>query len=338
MKEKDLLLKLSKGVRLNRDEVKFLVNLATTTNITSTYAGEFSGEYVGASLFSATTIENGGVTVRPNIKYKEVVGRVSTTDIVHDLSCDFTPTGTITKDERILEPKELEVNLNLCKKDFIRDWEAELMGFSAWDSMPPNFQAFLIARIGGVVADKTEVDIWGGVGANDGEFDGFTTLFAADANVIDVTSTAITSANVVAEMQKVVDAIPNRVYKAINDDLNLYVSPDIWRAYTAALGGFGANGLGANGYMGQGPANEGVPLRFNGVAVFMADGMPAGQMVAARVSNLWFGTGLLNDMTEVKIKDMTDVDLSHNFRFAMAYTAGVQYGFGEEIVYYWPNV
>lgn len=314
------------------------VELATTTSITSTYAGEFAGEYIGTTLFSADTIENGGVTVKPNIKFKENVAKVTTADLVQDLTCDFTPTGTITKTERILTPKELEVNVDFCKKDFISDWEAMQMGISAWDSMPPSFEEFILSRVAAEVADKTEIDIWQGDDANAGEFTGFTTRFAADADIIDVTSTAITSANVIAEIEKVKAAIPNRVKKKKGEDLNIYLATDVWDAYVSALGGFAANGLGANGYMGQGPANEGIPLRFNGIAVFEACGLPDGQMVAARVSNLFFGTGLLSDMTEVRIKDMTDIDLSNNFRVAMQYTAGTQYGFGSEIVYYWPNV
>ena len=35
--------------------------MATTTNITSTYAGEFAGKYISAALLSADTIENGEI-------------------------------------------------------------------------------------------------------------------------------------------------------------------------------------------------------------------------------------------------------------------------------------
>ena len=45
------------------------VQLGTTTNITTTYAGEFAGEYIAAALLSASTINDGGVTVKPNIAF-----------------------------------------------------------------------------------------------------------------------------------------------------------------------------------------------------------------------------------------------------------------------------
>ena len=47
--------------------------MATTTSITTTYAGEFKQQIISAALLSGNTIANGGVTVKPNIKYKEIV-------------------------------------------------------------------------------------------------------------------------------------------------------------------------------------------------------------------------------------------------------------------------
>ena len=35
--------------------------MATTTSITSTYAGEFAGKYISAALLSANTIDKGGI-------------------------------------------------------------------------------------------------------------------------------------------------------------------------------------------------------------------------------------------------------------------------------------
>ena len=47
--------------------------MATTTSITTTYAGEFAGDYISAALLSGVTIDNGGITVKPNVKFKEVI-------------------------------------------------------------------------------------------------------------------------------------------------------------------------------------------------------------------------------------------------------------------------
>jgi hypothetical protein len=303
------------------------------TSITTTYAGEFAGKYISAALLSADTIEGGGITVKPNVKYKEVMKTLSTNALVKDAACDFADQSTVTLAERVLQPEEFQVNLELCKKDFHNDWEAVQMGYSAFDSLPPSFADFLIGHIAAKVAQKTEENIWQGVTANAGEFNGFTTLLAADATVLDVVGTTVTAANVITELGKVVDAIPTSVYG--KEDLYIYVSQSIARAYVRALGGFGASGLGANGVNNAGTTwFNGGDLAFDGVKLFVCSGMPDNDMVAAQKSNLFFGTGLLSDHNEVKLIDMADLDGSQNVRVVMRFTAGVQHGIGADIVYY----
>ena len=309
--------------------------MATTTSITTTYAGEFAGKYIAAALLSASTIENGGIEVKPNIKYKEVIKKVATNDLLKNATCDFDATSTITLTERILQPEEFQVNLQLCKKDFRSDWEAIQMGISAFDQLPPSFADFLIAHVAAKVAQATEISIWRGANATAGQFDGLVTLMTADADVIDVVGTSVTAANVIAEMGKVVDAIPSELYG--KEDLYLYVSQNVARAYVRALGGFGASGLGANGTNAQGTQwwNNG-SLSFDGVKIFVANGLADNYMVAAEKSNLYFGTGLLSDHNEVKVIDMADLDGSQNVRVVMRLTSGVQYGIGADCVLYTP--
>jgi|TARA_R100000482_G_scaffold34623_1_gene11352 hypothetical protein len=303
------------------------------TSITTTYAGEFAGKYISAALLSADTIEGGGITVKPNVKYKEVMKTLSTNALVKDAACDFSDQSTVTLAERVLTPEEFQVNLELCKKDFHNDWEAIQMGYSAFDSLPPSFADFLIGHIAAKVAQKNEENIWQGATANAGEFDGFTVLLAADGDVIDVTGTTVTASNVIDELGKVVDAIPTSVYG--KEDLYIYVSQNIARAYVRALGGFGSSGLGANGVNNAGTTwYNGGDLAFDGVKLFVCSGMPDNDMVAAQKSNLFFGTGLLADHNEVKLIDMADLDGSQNVRVVMRFTAAVQHGIGADIVYY----
>ena len=309
--------------------------MATTTSITSTYAGEFAGKYIAAALLSGSTIENGGIEVKPNVKYKQVIKKVATdANIIKDATCDFTATGTVTLTERILQPEEFQVNLQFCKQDFQSDWEAVQMGYSAYDNMPPKFSDFIIGHVAGLVAEKTEQNIWEGVNANAGEHDGLVTLALADSDVIDVAShAAVTASNVIDKLGSIVDVIPSAIYG--KEDLYLYVSSNIARAYVRALGGFGSSGLGANGVNNMGTQwwNNGA-LTFDGVKIFVAQGMADDTAMAAQKSNLYFGTGLLSDHNEVKLLDMSDLDGSANVRCIMRYTSGVQYGIGSDIVLY----
>jgi len=310
--------------------------MATTTSITSTYAGEFAGEYISKALLSASTIENGGITVKPNVKFKEVIKKVDTNAIVKDATCDFDPTSTVTLTERILQPEFQQVNLQLCKSDFVSDWEAIQMGYSAHQSLPPKFSDFLIAHVAAKVADRTERSIWAGDTSTNGQFDGITTQIATDASLPaaqEVAGTTVDSSNVIAQLGSIVDAIPSTLYGS--DDLNIYVSQNIARAYVRALGGFGASGLGAAGTNAMGTQwwNNG-SLSFDGVKLFVANGLADNTAVAAEKSNLFFGTGLLADHNEVKVLDMADLDGSQNVRVIMRFTAGVQYGNVEDIVTY----
>ena len=308
--------------------------MATTTSITTTYAGEKAAGYISAALLSANTIENGGITVKPNVKFKQVIKRLSTTDLIADGSCDFAATDTVTLDEKILQPEEFQVNLNLCKSDFRDDWDAISMGYSAFDNLPPSFQEFLIAEIIAKIADKNEKNIWMGATATAGEFDGLVALATADGTVNDVAGTTVTAANVIAEMGKVVDAMPSALYG--KSDVKLYVAQNVYKAYVRALGGFGADGVGAAGYEAKGNNQAINSLLFDGVEVFLANGLDSNYMYLAESSNIFFGTGLLSDHNEVKVLDMADIDGSQNVRFVMRFTAGVQHGFGSDIVLYTP--
>ena len=98
--------------------------MATTTSITTTYAGQFANEYIAAALLSGKTLNDGAISIKPNIKYKEVIKKVATADIIKNATCDFTDTGTVTLTERIIQPEEFQVNVELCKKDFRSDWDA----------------------------------------------------------------------------------------------------------------------------------------------------------------------------------------------------------------------
>lgn len=311
--------------------------MATTTNITTTYAGEKAAGYVAAALLSANTIENGGITVKPNVKFKEVLKRVSTDDLLADGSCDFSATSTLTLDEKILEPETFQVNLQLCKADFRSDWDAIEMGYSAFDELPASFADFLIGHVAAKVAGKMEQNIWSGVDANAGEFDGFETLLAADAELpagqqIAAIAGGVDAGNVIAELGKVVDAIPTRLYG--EEGLTLYVSSNVYRAYVRSLGGFGANGLGAAGVNAQGNNQSFGDLMFDGIPLFMCNGMSDDTAICTTKDNLYFGTGLASDSQEVKVLDMSDLDGSQNVRVIMRMTAGVQYAFAGDVVTY----
>jgi len=311
----------------------------TLPSITSTYAGEAASGYIAAALLSANTLDKKLITIMPNVKYKSVIQKLDVSGIVQDASCDFVTSGSVSISEQVLTPKELQVNLLLCKQEFVASWEALSLGFSAFDEIPKSFNDFLISYVGGKVAEATETAIWQGTTAN-GSFTGFQTALSASiaaggAGAVlpalsgsTVISGSITATNVLDKLNSVVNTIPDTVYG--KPDVLLYVSTNVAKAYQQALAG---GAIGANGWNNTMNVGE-KPFNFNGIEIVWCPGMSSSKIVACQKSNLFFGTGLLSDYNEVKVIDMANIDGSQNYRIVMRYTAGTQFGIGQDIVYY----
>lgn len=300
--------------------------MATTNSITTTYAGEAASGFVSAALLSSPTIFDGGVTVYPNVKYKQVLQKLDTNQLLSDGTCDFTASSTLTQTERILTPKTLQVNVQLCKDDYRDTWEAISMGYSAHDSLPPSFASYLVGYVAAKVAAENEVNIWQGVAANDGEFAGFETLLTSNASQPtgqEVAGTTLTKANIVAQVESVVDAIPSTVWG--KEDLYLYMGTAALKFYIQAQA--------ALGYLDKYHVDQ-TAYNFQGIPIMHCPGMSANKMVAARKSDLAFGTGLLSDHNEVKVLDMADLDGSQNVRIVARLTAGAQFVNGADITTY----
>jgi len=267
--------------------------------------------------------------------------KLDVSGIVHDASCDFATSGSVAVSERILEPKELQVNLELCKQNFVQSWEALSLGFSAFDNIPQSFTDYLISYVGGKVAEATEQSIWQGNASTNGEFGGLEAAFSA--SVASGTSTdvlpalasgsgavisgSVDASNVIDVLNDVYLTIPDTVFG--KEDLLIYASTNVAKAYQTALAG--QTNVGSfNNQLNVGEK----PYNFNGIEIVHAPGLSSNKIVAAQKSNLFFGTGLLSDYNEVKVLDMADLDGSQNFRVIMRYTAGTQFAIGQDIVYY----
>jgi len=296
--------------------------MSTTTSITTSYAGEKAAGFISASLLSAPTIDKGGITVKPNVKYKQVMQKLAVGDIIADASCDFTATSTVTLTERYLQPKDFQVNMELCKKDFESDWLSIEQGFSSFDELPKSFANYLIGHVAGKVAMKIENNIWNGTDSSgSGEFDGLVDLMTADSDVVKISGVATDATNIIATLGAVIDSIPETIYG--NEGLAIYISQADSRSYVRAQAALGYKDL---YHVGQ------TEMDFEGVKLFVANGLSAGVIVAGEKENLAFGCGLQNDQNLVKLIDLADIDGSQNVRLVMRYSAAVNYSIGSELV------
>lgn len=288
-------------------------------SISTNYTGEFAGEYIGSAILSANTIANNGITVMPNVKFKSTLKNVSTTSLVQDATCDFNDVGSVSLSDKVIQVYEKQINKQLCKTPFESDWEAVLMGYSAFDEIPAKFSDFFIARILKQLALDTESYIWNLA-------DGLPYLLADDGAHI-MTYSAVNASNVIEKLGEAVDNIDPAYYG--REDLNLYVSQNVAKAYVRALGGFSVLATSNSGVDTKGTTwYNGGGLTFDGVKIFVANGLGTNGIVASTVENLYFGTGLLDDANLVKTIDMADIDGSKNVRFISRFTRGLQVGFG----------
>jgi hypothetical protein len=299
--------------------------MATTTSLTTTYAGREAAGYIRAAFLSNESLA--AVTIRENIEYKQVIRKLVDNVTFEAPTCDFTPLGTVTLTERILTLEKFQVHRQLCKQDFLADWEnsSEQNG-----SLHASLADAIIANVMAGVAARNEVLIWQGVNATAGQYDGFETLFLADAAVLDVAAPeAIVVGNVIEEIGKLVATLPTRVKRATEKPI-IAVSSNVAEAYRSAI-----LGLGGGFYLYQG---ESVVMNWQGqYDVIECPGMSDDTMAFYQKSNLIFGTNLLDQWNNVALLDMYASDLSDNVRFACSFFAGVQYGFGNEIAFYQYN-
>ena len=298
--------------------------MAFTT--TSNFAGKAAGFYISAALKQANSLDY--LTSMENIKFKSNIQKMAGSGVVADATCDFTGAGTLALTEKVLEPKNLQINLDLCKSTLLDSWEALQMRAGAGAPPPASFNDYVISYMGEIIAEATEDSIWTGT-AVAGKFNGFNgavtglLLPGVDATVVqDAATGAYTAANIIANLQAAVAAIPTAVLG--KEDLHIYMNQKTYRYYISAVSTLGyVNAYNMNG--------DYVPV-FEGYKIAPCNGMIDNQVVIAEKSNMFFGTDLLSDATRITLMDMAALDGSDNMRLVARYSAGVQTGVGADIV------
>ena len=302
------------------------VKLSTTVSNTNTYAGTFSGNYISGVFLNANSIAENIVTFKPNIAGKQVVRKGVVAGTLAASTCGWNPTGSVTLTERVIDPVKMEIKMDLCTNDFLKDWETINMGYGNSQIVAKNITDFVAAQMGAQISQDIENAIWSS-GSTLG-VSGFTAEFLADTDVVKLTGTTITKANVIDELEKV--AILGLNIKNTDKHV-LIVSRNVFQAYLLALGGYASN-VGANGYKGEGTNQMFSNLVYANYKIMVANGLGSNKIVLADPANLWVGSGLLSDFTDVKIVDMSAV-AEDTIRFKASFTFDVQYGIGSEIIY-----
>ena len=301
--------------------------MAFTT--TSNFSGKAAGFYISAALKEAKSLDF--LNVIENIKFKSNIQRMAGSGVVADATCDFTGAGTLALTEKVLEPKNLQINLDLCKSTLLDSWEALQMRAGAGAPPPASFDDYVISYMGEIIAQATEESIWEGT-AVAGKFNGFLgaatgyLLPGVDATVVQSTASgAYVAGNIIANLQTLTADMAANISAVLRkEDLHIYMSPKTYALYISAVSTLGyVNAYNMNG--------DYEPV-FEGYKIAVCPGMVDDQLVAAQKSNLHYGTDLLSDATRITLMDMAQLDGSDNMRLVARYSGGVQTGVGADIV------
>lgn len=287
--------------------------MATTETISSNYAGEAASRFFSNVLKSPTSINNGAVSLLTGVRFKQNLPTLNLSGIIADATCDFTPVGTVTRNERVLTVEGAEVNLELCKSKYRPTFDNMMASY--WSGLDTNFASALVALVGANVAEQRENTIWSGANATAGEFDGFEVIFTNEPLQpagYEIAGTTITAANVVAQLETIIDAADSALYS--KEDFQILVPTSVVKFYRqaqAALGAFDAY------------HEREAQLTFQGIPLIECSGMSDNVMFATYRDNLWYGIGEAQDATRVDVIDQQPLDGSDNVNVVMKWADGV---------------
>ena len=283
------------------------------TITSSSYAGEHAGLYISAALKQAKSLEY--LTVRENVNYKEVVNKVAGANLVKDGTCDFNEqSAALTLTESVLEVEQFQVNIDVCKKTMLSDW-----AYAQQD----DFVAYAASYLADSIADSVENSIWQGATSTSGQFDKLATGSMTSSSAGGAFISGSGTGNIITELGTLVSNIPTAVYG--KDDLYIYMNKKTYRLYISAISALSAFPF---NHMGQ------YTPEFEGIKIAVCPGIADNVMYAGQRSNVFFGTSLSSDLTEISVLDMANLDGSQNVRMVARWTAGVQVGVASDFVYH----
>ena len=272
-----------------------------------------------------------------NVRYKSAIQTMANSGFVRNATCDFTENGTLTMNEKVIEVKPLQINIDLCQKSLVSSWESlEMTG--AYGNAPTSFVDYVISYMGGIIADQVETGIWQDDNGNGELTTGFLSpvvgllLPGVDGTVIQsAASGAYSTTNIIANLQTLTADMAANVPAILGkEDTHIYMNSKTYALYISAVSTLGyVNAYNMNG--------DYEPV-FEGYKIAVCPGMNDNEMVAAQKSNMYWGTDLVSDLgttgtgPSIKILPMSELDGSDNLRCVARYSGAVQTGIGADIV------
>jgi len=295
-----------------------IVNTSTTNEVDS------------AAIYSAALIMGGSKeTFTPllNVKDRARLRKGNYGTVLQSDSCTFSDAGAGTLSEKIVDTCGIKVNVEICQSTLEESYVSHQM--KAGQTNPDfwnagDFTKYLTDELANKMNAEFELLVWqGDVSASPADpCDGLLVKFVADNTVIPITGATITSANVIAELNKVYDAIPQEI--KFSTDLRIYVSSNVLSAYRQAVSAASAEGF----YDLKLAENI-----FLGVPMILSQGLGNNDIVAAETTNLFLVSDLLSDFQQIRILSQLDKTGDDTVRLVGRIKFAVDYVYGDEIVY-----
>jgi hypothetical protein len=297
--------------------------MATTKNFTSSYVGKAAAKYILPALVGGETLSTEGLSVKTGVKKSYKIKKLSSSGLIQSGSCAYNPTGTITISEVSLDPKDSKVNADICFGDIYALWDSESMGDGVHNQkLPADLEEGIITSFTENIAKAIEGAVW--TGNTTMQITGWATdLDNGAVEIVGLVSSALTSTNIVTEMNKVYNALPSAVRKRGEANLVMFMTYRDAGLYMQNLSAQGQNTtIGAK------------ELNLYGIEIKRVAGLPDGDMVLGERANFHLATDLESDFNEVKILDKRDTTGDDVISFIMKWKLDTAVGFLNEVVYY----
>lgn len=305
------------------------------------YTPQIVPDWFTKALKGGKIIEKGYIRVIPNVTkeayLRSLLADGNTISQKDDRDCSWNPSKRINLNGKVSTVHNFKINEEQCLQDLDSVWsELAFSGGANKTSFPDGLEGAIMSVIqNSLSADIDRIIVGGAANAVDGVNDGLLDKALADADVVKVTGTTITADNVVDEIVKVYNAIPDAVinmgyFEPEKAAVRIYVPIHVYRSLRQALG------VEKGMYQVVLPnfTYEGGVIRYMDIEIAVMPYLPANTMLAYSVDNVVFLTDLLADTASIAAEQGKNLKDENTFYIKGQYRANADYIFSDEIVVY----
>ena len=322
--------------------------MANILNNTLSFTPKVMPDWFYKVLLKPNFIEKDYIRVEANVTKDAVLRKLvmanNTVSQVDNRDCAWSPKQRFTNATETFTVKNWKINEEQCLEEldsiYSENVLAEFRNYQAGATkteMPGDLEAAIRLHLeNSLGADIDRIILGGNGNAVDGIQDGLIDKALASASTIKIQNTiTIDASNVLSEIQRVYDAIPNIVineslYSPEKAPVRIFVDINTYRYALQALS------TTPTSYQVTLPSwtYEGGVIRYMGVEVALVNYMPGNTMMAFSRDNAIFFTDLLSDTQEIRIKQGNDLKDESMVYIKGAYRAEAAFVYEDEVVLY----